>query len=1428
VFAFFDMCVVFHGMFFAFSSWTKGAVGQNISQAELDALHDLYAATAGENWTWREVTPVNNVWNFTADANPCADFWQGVVCATPVDGEKSYIVSLELANYTLTGWLPSSIGNLTQLSSLDLGTNSISGTIPSSVGNLHRLQSLYLNDNSITGTIPAHLGALANLTELVLGHNLLEGTIPHELTQLRQLRVLHLNNNNQFTGAIPDWLGGLWNLTDLQLRWNALRGSIPASLCNATSLKTLFLHYNHLTGPIPDTFGQLVNVELLFLYNNRITGTVPSALGDMRSAREFELGHNAMHGTVPATLGNLPLLTTLALLFNDLTGTIPATIGQISGLAVLDLNNNRLNGTIPASLKTLTETVFFDVASNLLTGTLPSFLGGFHHLVLLRVDYNSFQGSLPDLTDTPELRYLGAESSGLTGTIPTFLCALQHLKTLYLASNQFERTIPTCIGQLNELVYLSVDYNALTGTIPASVANLSALESVQMRGNQLTGTIPVFRAPRGLLELLLDDNRLRGTIPASFGNPAHLQLVGLGNNHLTGTIPSFLGHLPNLLVLALDNNHLTGSVPTSFAKLRNLHELYLLSNHLDGDLHHAFNATFQVSLSSIDVSHNRLIGSLPDEVFKLGALTTFVALGNCFSGTLSDSICNNDRLVSLIADGLHTASYCSHEIFHATHSYAESTAFHGTIPACLFAMHSLASLHISGNALTGTIAATNISKRLIDLILSHNRLTGTIPDSVQGHKWRTLDLSYNRLTGTLRSDFGQALQGATDQFLGNVTYNTTSHSVAIQNNRLSGSIPSALVHLQNISMLGSNLFSCEVDKRDLPKHDNNRDNYECGSNSFYTPLYMVAGILLVALVVLCWSCDVPGVVRRCRAQLQTWKLTESFTPRHLMHVLTLSDILCQMSLWCTVLIVVLLMPWYGVASYYFGTYTYMYGWVISGAFLTGLAPALTELFLYAGLMIALVVFTTYAIRRKDSAERLRARTSARISQSSAAPISAASQSLPKWKRMVVYVAFVSANVFVVVGMNVAFVTVALTQDNSVLFIAQLLLSVFKLFWNTVCTPFLIYLATGIISQSGVSASFVTVQVLIGLFNNIAVPCLVVAVLSPSCFYSVFDASQVVRATFFVQQCTTVPGLTHCTYNNAKPMQSSYDPPFSYDYQCSSSFITYYAPAFVYLGIAAGLVTPLVKVVCVYLFTVATPDSTIVYVLKKTVPRILKPIPTSRLERSSIDTAPRKFTSAVSALRLWDAYRPHFDANSKVIALITYLGILLTFGAVFPPLAVVMCATIYSVAWQARVEVGRFLYTVRGLDALHLVDLIERECRGAVSLIKLRRGIFTILCVCCTFYSFFLVDTLGNAVGYYSAQWVMWLMLSLPFCIAVGTVMQRRLSGNNNVLGMSFDPSFSMSSSVLGVELSPLGAWAEEMQKPTEEQTKTEDNVASTP
>jgi hypothetical protein len=54
--------------------------------------------------------------------------------------------------------------------------------------------------------------------------------------------------------------------------------------------------------------------------------------------------------------------------------------------------------------------------------------------------------------------------------------------------------------------------------------------------------------------------------------------------------------------------------------------------------------------------------------------------------------------------------------------------------------------------------------------------------------------------------------------------------------------------------------------------------------------------------------------------------------------------------------------------------------------------------------------------------------------------------------------------------------------------------------------------------------------------------------------------------------------------------------------------------------------------------------------------------------------------------------PHLRRDIHVISQITYLGILLTFGVVYPALAVAvaMCATMISVTWLARLGIGRFL------------------------------------------------------------------------------------------------------------------------------------------
>ena len=86
----------------------------------------------------------------------------------------------------MTGTIPSSLDNLSNLANLNLGSNQLTGAIPSSLGNLSNLTVLSLNDNQLTGEIPAELGGLENLEVLYLSGNQLTGCVPAALRDVAE------------------------------------------------------------------------------------------------------------------------------------------------------------------------------------------------------------------------------------------------------------------------------------------------------------------------------------------------------------------------------------------------------------------------------------------------------------------------------------------------------------------------------------------------------------------------------------------------------------------------------------------------------------------------------------------------------------------------------------------------------------------------------------------------------------------------------------------------------------------------------------------------------------------------------------------------------------------------------------------------------------------------------------------------------------------------------------------------------------------------------------------------------------------------------------------------------------------------------------------------------------------------------------------
>ena len=84
---------------------------QNIENAEVIALEDLYTATNGDNWDYK----VNEThWNFSDVSNICS--WKGLVCSKICVSNSCFIQSIKLAASNLNGNIPKSIGNLNKIS----------------------------------------------------------------------------------------------------------------------------------------------------------------------------------------------------------------------------------------------------------------------------------------------------------------------------------------------------------------------------------------------------------------------------------------------------------------------------------------------------------------------------------------------------------------------------------------------------------------------------------------------------------------------------------------------------------------------------------------------------------------------------------------------------------------------------------------------------------------------------------------------------------------------------------------------------------------------------------------------------------------------------------------------------------------------------------------------------------------------------------------------------------------------------------------------------------------------------------------------------------------------------------------------------------------------------------------------------------------
>ncbi|KAJ4965672.1 hypothetical protein NE237_017521 [Protea cynaroides] len=151
-------------------------------------------------------------------------------------GTYPSLSAVDFSLNALTGSIPASFFTSLTLTNLNLSGNHFTGPIPlqdSHVSELLTLPSyshmefLDLSSNSLTGTLPSAIGNMGSLKLLNLAKNSLSEQIPSELKKLNGLEYLDLSSNH-FNGTIPDGLPS--TLKFFNVSYNDFSGPVPGNL----------------------------------------------------------------------------------------------------------------------------------------------------------------------------------------------------------------------------------------------------------------------------------------------------------------------------------------------------------------------------------------------------------------------------------------------------------------------------------------------------------------------------------------------------------------------------------------------------------------------------------------------------------------------------------------------------------------------------------------------------------------------------------------------------------------------------------------------------------------------------------------------------------------------------------------------------------------------------------------------------------------------------------------------------------------------------------------------------------------------------------------------------------------------------------------------------------------------------------------------
>jgi len=428
------------------------------------------------------------------------------------------------------------------------------------------------------------------------------GPLPAQLGLIQSIKRIVIEGN-KFTGMIPDMFSNLSELAVFNIESNELAGNIPDSIWNVKFGVALFLDDNNLRGTVPTNFCAMkppifrVDSSSWFLDNPKID----CSCCETASCYFWKTNEPMVGGTIRPSCPINNIKTIPFFERNSVTDTVSSTstsefIGPgIKGQLSLCLS--------PTGCFSFTTTPSTDIVSPWKYSSSEKGLIEQEVCEAVRVCDQEFHWNHPKRKALNHITQLVIYNLTLLEdeSSPEYeaLC-------LILEDDDALETYDICDGTLLQRFIMALFFfknKDILNTSGLSQKNTCEWEGITCSNGKYVNM------------LNYSDSRLHGTLMTEFGQLTALQVLEIGHNNISGEIhESLFLHTLSLQVFNATSNNLRGEIPQVLFEAE--------------------------QLKSIDLTDNKLTGSLPNDIKYAPTLGKYKSIISSISWYLTNHFWN--------------------------------------------------------------------------------------------------------------------------------------------------------------------------------------------------------------------------------------------------------------------------------------------------------------------------------------------------------------------------------------------------------------------------------------------------------------------------------------------------------------------------------------------------------------------------------------------------------------------------------------------------------------------------------------------------------------------------------------------------------------------------------------------------------------------